>query len=284
MQQADVLKVQPFTLPVAGLDSQCQRLVVQVERLLVEPAARRQVGQVGEVVGRGALAAVAAIDIERAMVVLLRALQIAQRFAHEAQIVQVRRLATAIAGPLPRLQGALVVLGGRRELASVLVHARDVAQRVAAGALVAGFLGELQRARVVAERAVQVAQRVVAGAQVAQHRCLTRLIVQRAAEREAALPEADRGLRPLAVVRLDPGAADAVGLQRLGTLTARPAGEALDLADQKGVGPSLGVNLRQQLSLFEEPHPVHGVIRLDGELEQLVECVARIVWAGLNLL
>ena len=53
-------------------------------------------------------------------------------------------------------------------------------------------------------------------------------LLERAAERQAALPEADRRLGPLAVVRLDPGAADAVRLQPVGTLAARPAGEALD--------------------------------------------------------
>jgi hypothetical protein len=183
MQEADVLKVKRFTLPVARLNPLCQRLVVQVERLVVAPAPRGQVGQVGEVIGRGALAAVQAIELERVPEGCFRALQIAQRLAHESQVVEVRCLAAAIAGQRPRLQRPLVVLGGRRELARVLVHARDVAQRVAARSMVADCRRELQRTRVVAERALQVAQSVVPGAQIAQDDCLARLIVERAAER-----------------------------------------------------------------------------------------------------
>jgi hypothetical protein len=284
VKQAEVLKIQRFALPVTGLHSQRQRLVVQIERLVVMPAPRGQVGQVGEVVARCTLAAIAAIELERATEVLFGALQIAQRFAYESQVVEVRRLASAVTGQCPRLQRTLVVLGGHCELAAVLVQARDVAQRVAARSMVGGRERELQRALVVAESTLQIAQGVVTGAQVTQHGCLTRSVVERAAERQAALPEADRGLGPLAVVSLDPGAADAVRLQFVGTLTARPAGEALDFADQKGVGPRLRVGLRQQLRPLEEPHAVHGVFRLDGEVEELVECVTCIVGPGTNLL
>ena len=222
-----------------------ERLLVLRGGVVVFPLEARQIGEVGEIRGRGRQASLRSVERERVLERAARALDVSERLRDEPEIVVIRGETPSIARPGPELHGAGVEGPGVSEVAAILRDARKIADRVARGAPIATPLGERVAARPVLAGAVQGALAVPPGADVAESRSHPRRIAHAPEAPQAFAPTLHGGVWACAPQGAVTFGSQAVADDFLAPRVGGPGAEALQDPHEERVAPRLGPRVAQ---------------------------------------
>jgi hypothetical protein len=186
-----------------------------------------------------------AVECKRRLEAPTRLTEVADVLREEPEVVVVHRDATRVADPLAKGECLRVTLASLSEIAAIRADVRERPDGVGFDANVADRGSRLARTSEVHLGAIEPTFAPQAGADVAKDGADASRIIDRDGPRERTAPESNRRKRPVASVRRDACASNAVHPHLSCAATEWPRRKSGDFTDEKGVGPGHGIRVSQ---------------------------------------